>query len=358
MINPSATFEPNSHKGVARRLTVSWLLVLLTSVGTLFVLDRLAAWWLGAAVSPVQIANPPNLREIRDTIEFVNEFRTNSMGLRYRELPLTKQSDAEFRVIVVGDSFTEGYGVAESDRFSSRLENSLSSPERPTFFINCGLSGTGPVQYGRILFAVCTQYHPDLALIVVHANDPNDTPIGARLDLDRTRSGRFAPHPRGPLLWLPGNALNRMAYRMWPWTYARLQQWSMARDKKYFNSLEFLDSVHERARRSGISDAAFDAWKARLPKRLLQAMEQKRLTGSALAMWLLEPDYLVDSLDIRTAHAEAKWLSMESVLTETISLCREVHLPCAVVYAPASVQYDEAAVKATLAWGGASGRNG
>src|SRR5262245_59596108 len=105
----------------SRELGARGLLLLVTLLVTSVTLDR-AMGFVAHSASTIQIAHPPNFKENRKTVEFAYEFRTNSMGLRYREIPLNKQSEAEIRAVVVGDSYVEGFGVADGDLFTSLLE--------------------------------------------------------------------------------------------------------------------------------------------------------------------------------------------------------------------------------------------
>ena len=75
-------------------------LLLVCLVASSFVLDRTT----GRLIRPdraIQVAHPPNLHETRTSLEleFSYEFRTNSMGVRFRELPRTMRC---FKVTVQG----------------------------------------------------------------------------------------------------------------------------------------------------------------------------------------------------------------------------------------------------------------
>lgn len=303
--------------------------------------DRLAGLVVPATV-PQQIAHPPNLVEERNTIEFSYEFRSNSMGLRYRELPLARRHEGEFRMALAGDSFTEGYGMPDGERFSELLEASLSTAEHPASVINCGLSGTGPAEYGRTLLAVCAKYHLDLAVAVVFTNDLHDTSASAALGLRRNRRGEFEMPTGTAPTYEPGSTLRRVVSRIWPWSYARLRNWSVTRDQQRLKSAGFLHFVEERARREHIPDSAVAAWRARIPPRLLEAAEHGRFNGSALALGLFEPNIWVESLDLDGDRARTKWVAMRRVLDDIMVSCRQLALTCAVVYAPTTVQYDQA----------------
>ena len=312
---------------------------------TSVIADRAIAFIVPAI--PFQVAHPPQFLETRKNIEFEYEFHTNSMGLRYRELPLEKQSDSEFRVVVLGDSFTEEMGVTDGDRFTSLLERDFSSDQRPAYFVNAGLAGAGPLQYGRILFTVGVGYHPDLVLIVLHSNDLTDTNVGEWVDLEDledAENGRFATPPP-PLLWPPGSTLRRIVYRIWPWAYARLQNVSRTRDRNPVGDVTFLENMRQGARQFGLSEEEFQAWKDRVPGNLLKAVEDGQFNGALLSIGLLKPNLMIQALDIEGAAAEAGWSTMREILSDIVSLSRERGIACAVVYTPAAVQHDDSAGK-------------
>jgi hypothetical protein len=324
-----------------RQLATKVLLFFAILVIALIVLDRLAGAFL-PALPPKQVAHPPNYVERRTNIEFTYEFRTNSMGLRYHELPLAKQSDREFRVFVLGDSMTEGFGVEASDRFTDRLEAAFSATGRPVYFINGGLSGRGPLQYGRMLFTVGLRYHPDLALFVIHANDPDDVPYDANLDVYRHRDGTYGV--REPtLLWPPGGIVTNVAYHLMPWIYARLQYRASQHDSSALTALNFETFIAERARRLNIPDADVEAWKARVGPKIMKAAADGQFNGAQLALGLFERDHWVNCLDLASDVGKARWSAMERVLDETATLCTDTHLTCAIAYSPTTVQYDATA---------------
>src|SRR5258707_420722 len=56
--------------------------------------------------------------------EFDYEFRANKLGLRGPDVPFPKPAGT-FRIVVLGDSFVAGYGVAEEHLLTSLLEKQL-----------------------------------------------------------------------------------------------------------------------------------------------------------------------------------------------------------------------------------------
>jgi hypothetical protein len=238
----------------------------------------------------------------------------------------------------------EGWGVESEATFPAVLEKTFANPKRRTYFINGGLSGTAPVQYGRLLASVGLKYQPDLVLITVHPNDLLGTPVGAELDLVRGWRGEY--EVRAPtastLSWAPADLTHKTAYFVFPWTYRRLQIISASRDGQHRASAS-LENIQETAKGLQISEAAVQRWKAGLPPVLLAAFENPQFNStpiSALGKGLLDPEFWIHSLDVEGSVAEAKWASMRHILSDTASLCREASVKCALVYTSTLAQYD------------------
>jgi hypothetical protein len=289
----------------------------------------------------IQVAHPPSVRETRRNLEFTYEFRTNSQGLRYHELPLAKGSREEFRAVVLGDSMTEGTGVEADQTFAEVLERSYSRPHRPVYFINCGLAGAGPLQYGRVLASVGLKYHPDLILVAMYANDLTDTPENADLSVTRSSSGQYRiinPH----FLYAPYGSVRKVASVLWPWAYARLQSAVATHEKNHFeHDLGLIDRVKEKARRMGIPDERVRDWQATLTPELVAACDRDEFNASVAAMGCLHPDHMIDNLDINRPEAQRQWTSMRHLLDQIVDIGRMSGVRVAIVYAPAPFQYDE-----------------
>ncbi|MGB0388948.1 MAG: hypothetical protein ACPGWR_29350 [Ardenticatenaceae bacterium] len=304
-------------------------------VGTLFavlctlLLDRLLIVGGYPADYVGQVAHPANYVETFKNIEFTYEFRTNSQGIRNKETPLQKPESTE-RVVVIGDSFTEGVGVEGHETFVSLAEEMRSGPARAIEFLNCGLSGTGPLEQARILFHICMNYEPDAVLLILHANDvtetfPTSQPSDIEVISDKTGMAGVI------------HALWPRIYTVWETISIQSQQNSGQEDGGEMNMVGF---VAGEARNRGISEAEIAAWEKKLPSELVAATNRQEFNGYILAAGLLQPTYWSDTLEIAGEDAEVRYQAMISLLNETIARCRARGVPVGAVFAPTPFQYD------------------
>jgi hypothetical protein len=93
-------------------------------------------------------------------------FQTNSRGLRDREYPLARRPGVA-RIVVLGDSFTWGFGVNDDQIFTKVLERRLGGPE----VINLGVTAFGTRQEIEYLKREGLQYRPDTVILAFCLND-------------------------------------------------------------------------------------------------------------------------------------------------------------------------------------------
>lgn len=305
----------------------SVLIALISILISMLVADQVLALLGYPSEYTRRSVHPPNYLQHIKNIEFEYEFRTNSQGLRYREIPLEKPPNT-YRVFVAGDSFVEGVGVQEDETLSGLLEKQFSSAAHEVNFINGGLSGKGPLEYGRALFDVGLRYQPDAVLICLYANDlENILPTTQPEDL-------YPHHPQR-------TGLKAVLHFLFPRTYTLL--YSLKAQKAYEERAKTSDvvaSVSKEARRRGIPQAEIEEWKERLPEHLVQAANTQQFNASILAYGLLAPDYWTNSLDIDTSEAELQWQAMASVLTEIVQRTGDLEIKIGVVFLPDRLQYD------------------
>lgn len=77
----------------------------------------------------------------------VSSYRINSLGLRDREVREVPLASSAWRVVLIGDSFTEGIGVRYEDTFAGRAAAALAP--RGIEVMNAGVASFSPIMYLR-----------------------------------------------------------------------------------------------------------------------------------------------------------------------------------------------------------------
>ncbi len=123
-------------------------------------------------------------------------YHTNDYGARDRQR--SRKSEAPRRVVVLGDSFVEGFGVAAEDRFTDRLEKKTGIE-----FLNFGSGGGfGSIQEWLLYENLASKFdHTDVLIFMLPANDFMDNdpsfypPDRYRPYLKRTEDGFAVTYP-------------------------------------------------------------------------------------------------------------------------------------------------------------------
>ena len=98
----------------------------------------------------------------------------NSKGLRDREYPYEKPAGTK-RILVLGDSFTWGYGVADNEVFTEVLEADLQGRQPRFEVLNTGVLGWGTDQEYLYLVNEGLKYSPDYVILALYSvNDPKN----------------------------------------------------------------------------------------------------------------------------------------------------------------------------------------
>lgn len=101
--------------------------------------------------------------------EFKVNVKTNSDGFRDKEYLQQKPAGAK-RVVVLGDSFTWGWGVEQEEIFCEVAEKNLTGTE----FLNLGQNSYGTAQEFLILKNLGMKYSPDFTVVAFFPNDIMD----------------------------------------------------------------------------------------------------------------------------------------------------------------------------------------
>ena len=103
------------------------------------------------------------------------EIRTNSLGLRDREYTVAKPEGTK-RVIVLGDSFTLGWGVPLEDVFSKRLERLLNQNGDSCQVINMGIGNYNTTMEVELFKWKGLDLSPDMVILAYFLNDTESIP--------------------------------------------------------------------------------------------------------------------------------------------------------------------------------------
>jgi len=176
---------------------------------------------------------PPDTCVRLQTTEYDGILRTNSRGMVGPEVPVSKPSD-EFRVVVLGDSYTVGGQVPYEQTFPAVLEQDLRQAGRTNLrVINAGVCGYTTFNESGLLAEDLAWLQPDLVVLAAFlGNDVSENvlateagyriapehPKGMTWGLDAQRlvddSGSWFPRnhlvgPSPPAAWTPEMALPR-----------------------------------------------------------------------------------------------------------------------------------------------------
>jgi hypothetical protein len=145
--------------------TLLLALLLVEGLAASFQVGRFLDWHI----------NPPHLDVRHRSAEFDVRVVTNDQGLR--EQATIEPSSNVYRIVVVGDSMTFGWGVDASECFAKVMETRLtvSLPHERIEVINMGRPGTSPIDYLHFVREYAVRLNPDL--IVVGFLIGNDCPL-------------------------------------------------------------------------------------------------------------------------------------------------------------------------------------
>lgn len=117
---------------------------------------------------------PPDSRFRLKTSEFDFEANVNSLG--FRDRPFHAGSSSVTRIVAIGDSFTYGWGVQDSEPWPKALERDLLARGMAVEIANLGRPGAGPDQYLRIAQAAVPVLKPRWIIVgLLQGDDLNQS---------------------------------------------------------------------------------------------------------------------------------------------------------------------------------------
>lgn len=111
----------------------------------------------------------PSCESRSQTFEWDVDVKLNSDGLR--DFEILPKTNFDHRILILGDSFTWGYGVEMEDTFSQVLENKFKSKGIRLDVINAGVTSYSPMLEYLYLREKGLQYEPDIVILMFDMSD-------------------------------------------------------------------------------------------------------------------------------------------------------------------------------------------
>ena len=132
------------------------------------------------------------MRSNARVIAYGSELRTNELGFRDDKAEVPRKAPGEYRIAVLGDSFTVSAGVDYDRIFTSLVQKALRERHPEVRVMNLGVAGYNVVQYEMVLNEVALGLKPDLIVVALF---PTNDFMDDTLDDNRRRAFGGAPLP-------------------------------------------------------------------------------------------------------------------------------------------------------------------
>ena len=107
----------------------------------------------------------------RSSPEYRATIETNALGLRDDPMASPAKPAGIYRVLAIGDSFTQGFSVEREDLFVDLLEERWQAEGRAVEVVNAGTEAWDTAQQAAWLEQNIAEYEPDLVLLFPYEND-------------------------------------------------------------------------------------------------------------------------------------------------------------------------------------------
>lgn len=226
-------------------------------------------------------------------------FTTNAQGFRDTRDWSYERTPGVGRVLVLGDSHTQGFECRQDRTFSAVLERKLRASGKPTEVFNCGVSGLGTAEQLAFLENEGLKYKPDAVVLAWFANDLDDNvKSGLFAVRDGALVGEKTKHqPAVAILevlndWAPMRWLSEHSYfysllfnRVWEWRKGLLTRNAHA-------------AAAELVKVAPVEDDAVAVYQRTLAIKLMERMETAcRQTGVKFIIAEIPPFKAVDDYD-------------------------------------------------------------
>lgn len=167
------------------------------------------------------IITPPADFRGKGMLTWGNPVRKNNLNYRGKDVVVPKPKGV-FRIMVLGDSFTWGAGLAENNRYSNILDSLLTSyfPDLKIDVVNCGRSSSSTIDERDSLLRLKNIVAPDLLVVGFCVNDPQPKYENYSVELEKF-DARWADFCKGLIVNFSylklnylGDLLSQSIYKM------------------------------------------------------------------------------------------------------------------------------------------------
>lgn len=275
------------------------MLVAMGVVAAAVVVDRVMGRFLMA--EQTDLVYPAFSRAHHQSSEFDITVRINNLGFRGPNATIAKQRK---RAIVIGDSFTFGWGVEEEETWVHHLQTDYPDWE----MLNLGKGGTHPGDHVQLARKAIPLLGPDVVIVgILQGNDLHQL---MRI-IDYERGERIPLFPDARTQEAQPNSFERIARRLFP----NAMRW-------------FATRAHIRARWLSESDMLRDSFSvedagrySQLPTETRGAFEQGLLNPSLIFEALHFPDAYRASADTTSPLLRDATIRLRDYLLELKVLC-------------------------------------
>jgi lysophospholipase L1-like esterase len=307
---PATTPVPpvvTGSRSVVRRYLSRLLLAVATSLVTLKLAD-VGLGWIAGTQERHRLRLAPRAELRHKSKEFDYIFRANRLGLRGPDVPFAKPAGT-FRVVVLGDSFVAGYGVAEEHLLTGLLEKELQQREAQSGtrveVVNVGRVGTSTIREFDIYESLGRKFQPDLVILAYYLGNDLAEVIQEQTDAELAD-------------WVPAGRLRGIAYRCFPNVYLELamlrQSQRQLREFTQREENEIVADIRQEAVARQRDPAEVEARYHKLSTELRADVASGILSEQRIIDSCIEPDRLVRALDPNDDDFARSWPRTDSHL--------------------------------------------
>lgn len=187
----------------------------------------------------------PNAR----VVSWGKELRTNALGFRDNAPTVPAKAPGEFRIIVLGDSFTVSAGVDFARIYTSLVQAKLQETWPQARVINLAVGGYNVIQYRMVLEEVGLALEPDLIVVALFPeNDFNNDTYETNY---RVAAGRAAAVPQLPWherLYVHRAYLGRLETLLAGWRHGKENPAAGPDTSAWDDNLAALQAIADRAK--------------------------------------------------------------------------------------------------------------